>query len=175
MRTIEDIRNEWVDVAGQEAERFGFPRIASQLKALLYLSREPMSLGEMAERLEVSPASVSTNIRILERWKLVRRVYRRGERKNYYQIVRNTWEVVTEIAATICKTELKEGKALICRNMEELNSVEARTPQDEEGIQFLKDRLSEAQQYIEVGEHILTLLLERGEITPAVLKRIKIT
>ena len=80
MRTVDDIRNEWVDMAGQEAERFGFPRIAAELKTLLLLTPGPMSLPEMAERLEVSKASVSTNIRILERWRLVRRVYRRGER-----------------------------------------------------------------------------------------------
>ena len=52
MRTIDDIRNEWVDVAGQEAEWFGFPRIAAELKVLLLLTPGPMSLGEMAQRLE---------------------------------------------------------------------------------------------------------------------------
>ena len=175
MKTIEDIRNEWVDIAGEEAERFGFPRIASQLKVLLHLSRDAMSLDEMAQRLEVSKASVSTNMRILERWKLVRRVYHRGERKNFYQIRGNTWEIVSEIAATIFKDELKEAKALVSRNMEELNSLEGKTPEDEEEIQFFKDRLSEAQEYIEAGEHILNLFLDSGKITPAVLKKVNIT
>ncbi|MHC5034965.1 MAG: GbsR/MarR family transcriptional regulator, partial [Planctomycetota bacterium] len=121
MRTIEDIRNEWVDVAGQEAERFGFPRIAAELNTLLLLTSGPMSLTEMAERLEVSKASVSTNIRILERWKVVRKVYRRGERRNFYQARGNMWEVWAEIASTILKDEVTEGRVLVSRSLEDLS------------------------------------------------------
>jgi DNA-binding transcriptional regulator GbsR (MarR family) len=114
-------------------------------------------------------------MRILERWKLVRRVYHRGERKNFYQIRGNTWEVVSEIAATIFRDELREGKALVSRSMQEINSTEAETSEDQAEIQFFKDRLSEAQEYMEACEHILSLFLERGKITPAVLKKVEIT
>ena len=174
MRTIDDIRNEWVDAVGQEAERFGFPRIAAELKALLLLSREPMSLTEMARRLEVSKASVSTNIRILERWKLVRRVYHRGERQNFYEIRGHMWEIETEIASTILRDELAETKALASRSLEALDSVEAVTPEDGQDVQFLKDRFAEALEYIGAGEYLLNLFLQRGQITPAILKTIKI-
>jgi DNA-binding transcriptional regulator GbsR (MarR family) len=175
MRTIDDIRNEWVDAVGQEAERFGFPRIAAELKTLLLLTPGPMSLTEMAERLEVSKASVSTNIRILERWKLVRRVYHRGERRNFYETKGNMWEIETEIASTILKDELTECRTLVSRSLEDLGSVEVETPEDEKEVRLLKDTFSEALEYIDAWEHILNLFLERGEITPAVLKKVKIT
>ena len=174
MRTVDDIRNEWVDAVGQEAERFGFPRIAAELKALLLLSREPMSLTEMAGRLEVSKATVSANIRILERWKLVRRVYHRGERQNFYEIRGHMWEIETEIASTILRDELTETKALVSRSLEALDSVEAPTPEDGQDVQFLKERFAEALEYIGAGEYLLNLFLERGQITPAILKTVKI-
>ena len=66
-KTAEDVRNEFIDTIGEASERFGMARIAGLLKGLLLVSREPISLDEMAQRLEVSKASVSTNIRLLER------------------------------------------------------------------------------------------------------------
>ena len=174
MRTIDDIRNEWVDVAGQEAEWFGFPRIAAELKVLLLLTPGPMSLGEMARRLEVSKASISTNIRILERWKLVRRVYHRGERRNFYEARGNPWEIASEVVSTILKTHLTEFEALIARSTEDLKSIDAETPEDQEQVQLLGDTFSEAMEYVEAVKHILDLVVQRGQITPAVLKKVTI-
>ena len=106
-RNLEDLRNEWIDHIGERAEKFGFSRIAGQLEGLLFLSPGPMSLDEMADRLEVSKASVSTNIRFLERLKVVRKVYHRGERKNFYEIAGDIWEIETEILKTLIKDELE--------------------------------------------------------------------
>jgi DNA-binding transcriptional regulator GbsR (MarR family) len=174
MRTIDDIRNEWVDLAGQEAEWFGFPRIAAELKVLLLLTPGQMSLGEMAQRLEVSKASISTNIRILERWKLVRRVYHRGERRNFYEARGNPWEIGTEVVSTILKTHLTEFEALIARSAEDLRLIDAKTPEDREQVKLLKDAFSESMEYVEAVKHIFEVIMHRGQITPAVLKKVTI-
>jgi len=174
MRTIDDIRNEWVDMAGQEAEWFGFPRIAAELKVLLLLTPGPMSLGEMARRLEVSKASISTNIRILERWRLVRRVYHRGERRNFYEARGNPWEIGTEVVSTILKTHLTEFEALIDRSSEDLELIDADAPEDREQVRLLKDAFTESKEYVEAVKHIFEVIMQRGQITPAVLKKVTI-
>ena len=99
-KTEEDIQNEFIDTIGEMTEWSGLTRAAGLLKGLLLLSREPLSLDDMAERLEVSKGSVSTNIRLLERWKAVRRVFNRGDRKNYYQLRGDLWEIETEIVSS---------------------------------------------------------------------------
>lgn len=66
-------------------EQEGGPRIAGRIAALLLLSPNALSLEEMAERLRVSKASVSTNARLLEQWGLVERVGRPGDRRDFYQ------------------------------------------------------------------------------------------
>jgi len=101
MNTVEDIKNELIVNIGESTEKFGMPRIAGLLKGLLFFTQGPLSLDEMADRLEVSKGSVSTNIRVLERWKVARRVYNRKDRKNYYEIRGNIWEIETEITRTI--------------------------------------------------------------------------
>lgn len=174
-KTIEDIRNDLIHVIGEKAEKFGFSRIAGQLEGLLLFTNQPMSLDEMAERLEVSKGSVSTNIRLLERWKVVRKVYHRGARKNFYEIRGNIWEIETEIMSTIVKDEIERVKSLMSNCETDLNAIQGTTEEKNEEIAFLQQRFSEINEYIESAEHILNLLLKQGEITPAVVKKITIS
>lgn len=59
-------------------------KVGGQIYALLFLSDEPLSLDEIAERLSVSKSNVSINIRLLEDYDLVKQVWVRGSRKDYY-------------------------------------------------------------------------------------------
>ncbi len=174
-KTIEDIRNDLIHVIGEKAEKFGFSRIAGQLEGLLLFMNQPMSLDEMAERLEVSKGSVSTNIRLLERLKVVRKVYHKGARKNYYEIRGNIWEVETEIMSTIARDEIARVKSLMSDCENDLNTVKVKTEEENEDINFLQKRFSEINDYIESAEYILNLLLKQGDITPAVVKKITIS
>lgn len=174
-KTIEDIRNDLIHVIGEKAEKFGFSRIAGQLEGLLLFTNRPMSLDEMAERLEVSKGSVSTNIRLLERLKVVRKVYHTGARKNYYEIRGNIWEVETEIMSTIAKDEIERVKRLMSTCETDLKTVKAKTKEENEEVGFLQKRFSEINDYIESAEYLLNLLLKQGEITPAVVKKITIS
>ena len=174
-KTIEDIRNDLIHVIGEKAEKFGFSRIAGQLEGLLLFSRQPMSLDEMAERLEVSKGSVSTNIRLLERWKVARKVYHKGARKNFYEIRGNIWEIETEIMSTIVKDEIERGKSIMSNSEKDLNKIKEKSTEDKEEIAFLQQKFSEINEYIESAEHILNLFLKQGEISPAVVKKITIS
>ncbi|MFH2097825.1 MAG: hypothetical protein ABII24_04755 [bacterium] len=162
-------------LSAKRRKRFGISRIAGQLEGLLLFSRQPMSLDEMAERLKVSKGSASTNIRLLERWKVVRKVYHRGARKNYYEIRGNIWEIETEIMSTIVKDEIERVKSIMSNSEKDLNAIKGQTEEEHEEIAFLQKRFSEINEYIESAEHVLNLLLKQGEISPAVVKKITIS
>lgn len=66
-------------------EEDGFPRIAGRIFGLLLLSPEPLSLDDIAERLGVSKASVSTDARRLAHHGIVERVSRPADRRDYYR------------------------------------------------------------------------------------------
>lgn len=59
-------------------------RVGGQIYALLFLSEEPLSLDDIAARLSVSKSNVSINIRMLEDYSLVRKVWIKGSRKDFY-------------------------------------------------------------------------------------------
>lgn len=51
----------------------------------------PLSFSELAERLQVSRASISTNTRLLEGFGIVERITKPGDRQDYFQLLPETW------------------------------------------------------------------------------------
>src|SRR6266446_253333 len=82
---LEATRRKFIEAGGNTTQSFGFGRIPGQLFALLYLSAKPLCLDDIARELGVSKASVSTTVRQLEQWAAVRRVWVKGDRKDYYE------------------------------------------------------------------------------------------
>ncbi|HYO76213.1 MAG TPA: MarR family transcriptional regulator [Thermoanaerobaculia bacterium] len=68
------------------SESDGLPRIAGRILALLAMRQEPVAFDEIAECLQVSRASVSTNTRLLESRGVIRRTSRLGERKDLFEV-----------------------------------------------------------------------------------------
>jgi len=100
-------------------------RVGGQIYALLFLSDEPLSLDDIAERLSVSKSNVSVNIRMLEDYGLVRKVWIRGSRKDYYaaervyprKVIRDFLEKIraslTDAITTIERTRAKVTEAKV--------------------------------------------------------------
>ena len=170
-KTVEDVTNEFIDMVGEKAERFGFTRTGGLLKGLLLVTDGPLSLDEMADRLGVSKGSVSTNIRYLERWKVARRVYNRSDRRNYYQIRGDIWEIETEIVSTIVREEIENFRERLARWRSELASA---GEENAEGRDFLLAKFAAMEEYIEAVEHLLGVLLRDGKMTPATIKKVEI-
>ena len=77
-------RRRFIEAGGHTTQLFGLGRILGQLYALLYLSPRPLCLDEIVSELGVSKASVSTTARQLEHWTAVKRVWVRGDRRDFY-------------------------------------------------------------------------------------------
>jgi DNA-binding transcriptional regulator GbsR (MarR family) len=60
----------------------GLPR---RILAYLMFTPRPVSLDELCKRLGVAKSGVSVNVRILENYGLVRKVWVKGERKDFYE------------------------------------------------------------------------------------------
>jgi DNA-binding transcriptional regulator GbsR (MarR family) len=78
-------RRKFIEAGGHTTQSFGFGRIIGQIYALLYMNPQPMCLDDIVEELEVSKASVSTSIRQLENWQAVKRVWVKGDRRDFYE------------------------------------------------------------------------------------------
>jgi DNA-binding transcriptional ArsR family regulator len=83
---LEPADEEFVERVGRFFEGDAAPRTSGRLLGLLLLAPGELSIDEMAERLRVSRASVSTNARRLESFGVVERVSHLGDRRDFYQI-----------------------------------------------------------------------------------------
>ena len=88
----------FVDGVGAGAAPSGLvTQLQGRIFALLYLDPDPMSLDDIAAQLQQSKSNISTTIRGLVEWHLVRRVNVPGSRKDHYEAATDFWRVMQEI------------------------------------------------------------------------------
>jgi len=111
---------QFVERMGLMMEADGLPRSAGRIFGFLLLAENPFSLDEMAEKLQVSKASVSTNARLLEQAGLLERISAPGDRRDFYQMRPDAWERMLEVAHKrweAIRTALVEGEAALPEEM----------------------------------------------------------
>lgn len=88
---------------GEMGSRWGVNRTVSQIHALLFYAGQPMHAEEIADSLMVARSNVSTSLRELQSWKLVRVVHKVGDRRDHFETSKEVWELF--------RTVVRERKA----------------------------------------------------------------
>ncbi|MBI1890407.1 MAG: MarR family transcriptional regulator [Burkholderiales bacterium] len=78
---------------GEMGTRWGVNRTVSQIHALLYIVGRPMHAEEIAETLGVARSNVSTSIKELQSWKLVKMAHILGDRRDHFETSLDVWEL----------------------------------------------------------------------------------
>jgi len=78
---------------GEMGTRWGINRTVAQIHALLHLSATPLTAEEIAGTLSVARSNVSTSIRELQGWGLVRPVHVLGDRRQHFESIKDVWEM----------------------------------------------------------------------------------
>jgi DNA-binding transcriptional regulator GbsR (MarR family) len=84
---------------GNLGERWGVNRSVSQIYALLYVSERAVTAEEIAETLGLARSNVSTSLKELQSWEIVRAVPVLGDRRTFYEAETDLWTLVTRIAS----------------------------------------------------------------------------
>ena len=79
---------------GEMGTRWGVNRTVAQIHALLYISPRPLNAEEVSSSLGVSRSNVSTSLRELQRWGIVRIAHVLGDRRDYFESPQDTWEMI---------------------------------------------------------------------------------
>ncbi|MBV8207451.1 MAG: MarR family transcriptional regulator [Acidobacteria bacterium] len=82
---------------GEMASRWGINRTVAQIHALLFLSAKPLNAEELTELLSVSRSNVSTSLRELQGWGVVRVVHVMGDRRDHFECLPDVWEMFQAI------------------------------------------------------------------------------
>jgi DNA-binding transcriptional regulator GbsR (MarR family) len=115
---------------GEMGARWGVNRTVAQVHALLFLSPRPLNAEEIAKTLRVARSNVSTSLRELQGWRIVRAVSVLGDRRQHFETLKDLWEMFRVIMEERKRRELDPTVAVVRECVAELQksgSAEAYT------------------------------------------------
>jgi len=141
-------RRKFVEAGGHTTQSFGLGRIIGQVFALIYLSPGPICLDAIVSELAVSKASVSTAVRQLADWAAVKRVWVKGDRKDYYEAEADFGVIVRNGLLEVFRKKLNTAGTQLANVEQSLQDAQAQANGDQrEDIELLATRLKRAKQF----------------------------
>ena len=105
-RRLDDVEHEFVGLWRSMSALWGISPTMAEIHGLLFITGAALSMDDIMERLKISRGNVSMNLSKLAEWGLVRRVHKRGDRRDYYESLRDVWEMFTLVAAQRKRREI---------------------------------------------------------------------
>jgi len=139
------IKEDIIQGLGRFSAFAGFDKITGQIYGLLYLNREPLSLSQIAEQLDVSKGNISLNVRVMERWGLIRRFNKRGDRRDYYEAETDFWKVIRGILTERDKKEVDYTLDSVADGLAAISKLDGAA--QTEAVTFYKERLEHMQEF----------------------------
>ena len=96
---LEGVEDRFVELWNNMGSLWGISPTMARIHGLLYITGAALSMDDIMARLAISRGNVSMNLSKLVEWGLVRRVHKRGDRRDYYESLRDVWEMFTLVAA----------------------------------------------------------------------------
>src|SRR6478672_5374158 len=93
------VERDFIDLWRNMSSFWGISPTMAEIHGLLFITGEVLSMDDVMARLEISRGNASMNLTRLVEWGLVRRVHRRGDRRDYYESLSDVWEMFTLVAA----------------------------------------------------------------------------
>jgi DNA-binding transcriptional regulator GbsR (MarR family) len=98
---------------GEMGSQWGVNRSVSQIHALLYLSDRPVHAEEISETLALARSNVSTGLKELQGYGIVRRTHVHGDRRDHFVAETDLWEMLMRIASERKRREIDPTIALL--------------------------------------------------------------
>ncbi|SRR5579864_6762029 len=162
MATLTNAQQQFVLHWGEMGTRWGINRTVAQIHALLFLSPKPLAADEIAKTLNVARSNVSTSIRELETWGIVRAVHVLGERREHYESMKDVWEMFRIIVEQRKRREVDPTLQLLRGCLAELKPGSA-------SEEYTRERLESMAEFFETATSAYG---EISQVSPQALRRV---
>lgn len=98
---------------GEMGTRWGINRTVAQIHALLYLSPRPLHAEEIAETLDVARSNVSTSLKELQSWRIVKLIHVLGDKRDHFESMKNVWEMFRTVLDERKRREIDPSIAVL--------------------------------------------------------------
>jgi DNA-binding transcriptional regulator GbsR (MarR family) len=128
---------------GEMGTRWGINRTVAQVHALLFLSPRPIPADEISTTLAVARSNVSTSLRELQGWGIVRMVHVLGDRREHFESIKDVWEIFRIVSEERKRREIDPTLRVIGECVQELKA----NPQ---GDAYTRERLESMLEFLTV-------------------------
>ena len=162
--TLTAIQQKFILHWGEMGARWGINRTVAQIHALLFLSARPLHAEEIAATLGVARSNVSTSLRELQGWGIVRVTHILGDRRDHFESLKDVWEMFRIIVDERKKREADPVLAVLREVV-----TDAKKPGAADA--YTRERLGDMLQFCE----LMSAWIEqtRKLPTPAVMRMVK--
>jgi DNA-binding transcriptional regulator GbsR (MarR family) len=150
---------------GEMGARWGINRTVAQVHALLFLSPRPLNAEEIAATLGVARSNVSTSLRELQGWRIVRRAHVLGDRRDHFESMKDVWEMFRIIVEERKKREADP-------TLETLRELAAEAKNQKAADAYTRERLDDMLRFFETVSGWVEQM--RKLPTPALIRVMKV-
>ena len=170
-KSIDHFTQSW----GEIGFFWGINKVMGQLYALLFSSKEPLTLDDMCRQLRISRGNASMNIRALKEWGVIRKVRIKGDRKDYYELDEDIWKIIIHFVRERKKRELEPVLDTMNRSADLLRQNQKTMTADErkQAAVFLK-RLESMIEISEGVNRMLEKFMHGEEVTSQTITAIPV-
>ena len=152
---LRDAQDTFIRRWGEMGQTWGINRTMAEIHALLYIVGQPLCTDDVMERLHISRGNASMSLRGLCDWGIVRRLHKRGERREYFESLSDVWEMFSIIAAERKRREMDPVLETIkqCQHLLSESSLGKSAAKQPE-VQITRQRLAGMEDFMTVTNKI---------------------
>ena len=143
MRRLSRVQQKFILHWGEMGTRWGINRTVAQIHALLFISPEPLPAEAIADTLSVARSNVSTSLKELQGWGIVKLVHVMGDKRDHFESMKEVWEMFRVVLDERKRREIDPTLAL-------LRECIADAEKDKETDEYTEERLRDLHEFFEM-------------------------
>jgi DNA-binding transcriptional regulator GbsR (MarR family) len=158
-RKLREVQDTFIRRWGEMGATWGLNRTQAEIFGLLFAAGSPLCTDDVMERLNISRGNASMSLRALCDWGIIRRLHKRGERREYFESLPDVWEIFTMIAAERKRREMDPVLQTIRQCQQMLDEPSLGKAARQEPVKLTRERLAAMEEFMEITNTIFDQFL----------------
>jgi DNA-binding transcriptional regulator GbsR (MarR family) len=142
MNLLTPVQQKFILHWGEMGTRWGINRTVAQVHALLFISPNPLNADDIVETLAVARSNVSTSLKELQGWGIVKMVHILGDKRDHFESMKDVWEMFRVVLNERKRREIDPS-------MQMLNECIAENEQAKPIDAYTQQRLCDLREFFE--------------------------
>ena len=134
---------------GEMGTKWGINRSVAQIHALLYVAGRPMPADVITEVLSIARSNVSSSLKELQGWGIVRNTHLLGDRREHFEALADVWETFRLILQERKRREADPTLRVLRECVDEASQVKKPAADDT----LARERLAKMLEFFELANH----------------------